>query len=125
MLRLPVSLALAPPPPNPPGASSPPVGRSSRRRVVWSVAIVLPVASHSSRTEPNELIGTRYENGSVICVTVKYWPSSEASTDRIIRGWPIFRTAFDFTSMSASWPVVWYLRSALSCGSSSRLLCTG
>ena len=78
----------------------------AQRRACSSVATTLPFASHSSCTEPKFVTGTMYENGSTIRVTRKYCPSGDASTLRIIAGAPIFRTAFDFTSMSASWPVV-------------------
>jgi hypothetical protein len=73
MFRLPVSLALAPPPrPNAGGSSAPaPPRPPSRRGVVSSVAITAPLASHNSRTVPKLFVGTRYENGSTICVTVK------------------------------------------------------
>jgi hypothetical protein len=98
---------------------------SSRSGVLSSVAITVPAASHSSCTVPNEDAGTRYENGRTIRVTRKRRPSGDGSTARIIAGAPTVRTLRSRTVMTASWPVVWYSSRAWSCGSSSRLACTG
>ena len=105
-LRFPVSEAdCVAPRPNPAGASSSPTS-PSRSGVRPSSATIFPLASHNWSIEPKLDVGTRYENGSAMRLTRKYAPSGDASTDRIMAGAPILRTARDLTSTWASWPVV-------------------
>ena len=108
MFRFPVSDAVCCGPPRPPpaGTSASPADSPSRNGCLFSVATTLPLKSHSSCTEPKFVTGTRYENGSVICVTRKNWPSGDASTARIMPGTPTFLALFVFTSISTTWPVV-------------------
>ena len=109
MLRLALS---APSPrraaPGAAGAAASPLSADapSRSAVVASVVITRPLASQSSSTEPKLDAGTRYEYGSVIRVTRTKAPSGAASISRMVAGAPMARTALDFTSMSASCPLV-------------------